>query len=73
MAQTMFPKVLFYETQRLNPAWSDFIVFTEVIKGKKYLKRPTIRKWFKILVDSEDYAKEDLSEILGFLYELAKE
>lgn len=70
MAQTLFPKQIFYDLQRLNPLWSDWICFCEAIKGKKYLKRTTIRKWFKILVDKDDYAKEDEVELLGFLYTL---
>jgi len=75
MAQTLFPKQSFYEIQRLNPQWSDFTCFVEVIKGKKYLRRPTITRWFNELVDKNDYdqAHKSKSEILGFLFGVAKE
>jgi len=72
MAQTSFPKGIFYDIQRSNPMWSDYTCFTEVIKDKKYLKRPTITKWFKKLVDPDDYAKADESEIMGFLFGIAR-
>jgi len=73
MAQTGFPKETFYDIQRLNPYWSDWICFCEVIKGKKYLRRPTITRWFNKFVDRDDYAKKYKSELLGFLFSLAKE
>jgi len=73
MAQTLFPKGIFYDTKRLNPYWSDWVCFCETIKGKKYLKRPTIRKWFNNLIDKNDYSEEDKVELLGYLYSLAKE
>ena len=73
MAQTRFPVSMFNDTQRLNPYWSSFTCFCEVITSKKYLKRPTIIKWFNELVDKDDYAKRDKGEILGFLFGLAKE
>ena len=73
MGQTLFPKGIFYETQKMNPMWSDFTCFCETIKNKKYLRRPTITKWFNTLVDKNDYAKEDKSEVLGFLFGIAKE
>jgi len=73
MAQVMFPKQLFYDTQRLNPYWSSFTCFCEVVKGKKYLRRPTITKWFNELVEKDDYGKRDKGELLGFLFSLVKE
>jgi len=73
MAQTLFPKQTFYEHQKMNPCWSDFTCFCETIRGRKYLRRPTITKWFNTLVDSEDYGKEDKGEVLGFLFNLARE
>jgi len=69
----MFPSQLFYDTQRLNPHWSSFICFGEVIENKKYLHRPTITKWFNKLVDKDDYSKNDKGEVLGFLFGLVKE
>lgn len=73
MAQTGFPKGVFYDTQRFNPRWSSWVCFCEVIIGKKYLRRPNIRKWFDILVEKKDYSKSDKRELLGYLYGLAKE
>jgi len=73
MAQTRFPIGIFNDTQRYNPQWSSFTCFIETIKGKKYFKTPTIRKYFDILVDKDDYGKKDKGEILGFLYRATKE
>jgi len=72
MAQTLFPTQQFYETQRLNPYWSSFTCFCEVIENKKYLRRPTITKWFNQLIEKDDYFKGDKGEILGFLFGLTK-
>jgi len=70
MAQTLFPLQLFHESKRLNPYWSSYICFAEVIENKKYLRRPTITKWFNKLVDKDDYGEK--GEVLGFLFELTK-
>jgi hypothetical protein len=70
MAQTMFPKVEFENIKRLNPYWSEYTCFAEAIKGKKYLRRTTIRKWFDALVSKDDYLSKDKPEILGYLHAL---
>ena len=70
MAQTGFPRETFYETQKLNPYWSSWTCFTEVIRNKKYLKRPTIRKWVGKLVDKSDYSKSETRELHSYLYRL---
>jgi len=72
MAIGVFPKQTFYEIQRLNPYWSSWTCFCEVIKGKKDLKPKTIKRYFDILVDKNDYSKSDRAEIAKYLLKLRK-
>ena len=73
MAQTLFPIREYEEVRRLDPYWSDWTCFCHIIVGRKYLKRPTITKWFNELVDRSEYSETDKSALLGYLFGLAKE
>jgi hypothetical protein len=53
-----------------NAFWSSFICFAEAIKYQKF-KRQAINKWFRKLVDKEDYSKSDKVRILKQLEELS--
>lgn len=62
-----FPLQEFNETKRLNPYWSDYICFAEIVIRRKNLHARTIKRYFEQLVDKEDYAKPDKRQILNFL------
>jgi hypothetical protein len=66
-----FPIIEFQEISRLNPYWSSWVCFCEVIKGRKNLSKKTIRKYFEKLVDKDDYARDERKELLEYLYVLA--
>ena len=51
-----------------NPYWSSFICFSEAIKKQKFTK-PIINRWFRKLVDKDDYQRSDKNKILQQLYD----
>jgi predicted RNA-binding protein YlxR (DUF448 family) len=64
-------KRIFNKIKERNPLWSDYICFSEAVRGKKF-SRKTIARHFNSLVDKGDYAKSEKKEILRFLVELSK-
>ena len=72
MAKGAFPKQKFYEHQRMNPYWSDFVCFVETIKGKKDISSRVLKRYFEKLVDKDDYAKEDRGQIIKFLLDVRR-
>ena len=49
-----------------NPNYSSYLCFAEAIKRQSFTKQ-TIQRWFKKLVDKDDYAKGEKKEILAYL------
>ncbi|MGD0576506.1 MAG: hypothetical protein ABSA74_00310 [Candidatus Staskawiczbacteria bacterium] len=72
MQTANFPINEFNETKRLNPRWSDYICFAETIKGRKSLSTKTIKRYFDICVDKEDYAKSEKPAVLKYLIDLSE-
>lgn len=72
MKQSKFPLVEFNETQRLNPFWSSWICFAEIVWKRNGLSKRTINKAFDKLVKKDDYAKSDRKALLNQLYELSE-
>ena len=63
---SIFPISKFKEIQKLNPCWSSFSCFIETIKSKN-ISKPLLFKNFKKLVEKDDYAKDEMEEIMGYL------
>lgn len=51
---------------------STFIAFVRAIKGRNF-DRFLIGRWFKKLVDEDDYAKEDYDTLLQWLHKISKD
>ena len=66
-----FPMVEFQETKRMNPLWSDYICFAETIKSRQNLSSKTIKKYFNVCVDKDDYTKSEKSAVLQHLINLS--
>lgn len=72
MANNRFPLSEYNETKRLNPYWSDYVCFYEVVKNKIQLHPKTLRRYFEKLVDKDDYARSDKKAITDFLIKASK-
>lgn len=53
-----------------NPIWSNYLCFVEAIKEQSFNKI-TISKWFRKLVDPDEYSKSDKRDVLKHLYNLS--
>jgi len=67
-----FPIKEFEETKRLNPCWSDHTCFAETVWDRKFLSEKTIKKYFHILVDKNEYAEDEKSEVIKYLIALSQ-
>ncbi len=67
-----FPKYEFSEMQRLNPYWSSLVCFHETIKNRKNLHPRLVKKLFGVLVEQDDYASENKTEVLQYALKLAR-
>jgi len=65
-----FAEKEFQEMVRLNPCWSSYTCFAEIVRSRKLSKR-VIKRYFEKVVDGKDYSKTDKSQIINFLYELS--
>lgn len=72
MKSGTFPVVEFQEKMRLNPRWSSWTCFTEILKKRNNISRRTIKKNFERLVDEDDYAKNERGKLLKFLFGYAE-
>lgn len=52
-----------------KPSWSSYICFVEAIRGQGFSKR-RLHRWFQELVSVNDYATEEMSEVLAHLWVL---
>lgn len=59
----------FYHILQGNPLWSSFVCFTEAIKGQRFSQK-IIYQWFDLLVDKDDYSKQDKRTIFSQLLNL---
>lgn len=55
-----------FEFQMRTPNISTYIAFCRAVAGKK-MKRKTLQKWFKILVDKNDYFNNEITELIDQL------
>ena len=62
----------FNYTQRKNPHWSTFTCFANTVRGKKFSK-DRIRRFFKKLVNKEEYAENEKGQILRYLYDITRD
>ncbi len=60
----------FYGISEKNSMTSSFICFARAIAGQNF-SRQTIRRWFYKLVDKSDYARNEVKELLSFLWNLS--
>jgi len=67
-----FPIKEFQETKRLNPYWSDHTCFAETVWNRKYLSNKTIKKYFNLLIDKNEYGKKDKSRVIDYLVKLSR-
>jgi len=59
----------FNKIQEVNPCWSSYVCFAEIISNKKY-KKSKILRYFNKLIDKNEYAKAEKHILLKFLYTL---
>ena len=71
MKTANFPTMEFETKKRLNPYWSSYTCFANVIDGKKKLSIQTIKKYFDSLVEKTDYSNTDKQNILNHLIEIS--
>ena len=67
-----FPTKEFEETKRLNPYWSDHTCFAETVWNRRFLSSKTIKKYFDILVDKDEYAQDEKSQVIKHLIGLSQ-
>ena len=72
MKNARFPIEEFNETIRLNPYWSSWTCFTEIVWKRKGLSKKTIRRHFDLLVDEDDYERKYRRILLEQLYALSE-
>ena len=56
--------------EKKNPVWSSYLCFVEAVRKQNFTKR-IMSKWFRILVDPDDYSRTDKRDILKHLYSLS--
>lgn len=59
----------FNQISKVNPFWSSFVSFTESIKNQRFSSK-IIYQWFDLLVDKDDYSKQDKRAIFSQLLNL---
>jgi hypothetical protein len=57
----------FRKIQQEHPEWGDYVVLIEAIRGKKF-SRKAIRLFFNEFIDSEDYDRADVMELINQLH-----
>ena len=72
MQTTNFPVAEFENTKRMNPCWSTWTCFAEIIKGRSGISKRIITRYFDRLIDKDDYAKSEKSQLINYLEELKK-
>ena len=60
----------FSNIQKKNPNLSSYMQFAKAIKGENFSK-DTIARWFKKLVDEEDYLQSDKRHLIKHLVSLS--
>lgn len=61
----------FESISKANPLYSSYLCFAETIRGQD-INEQTVRRWFYILVDPEDYAPSEVRGVLRHLVSLSK-
>ena len=67
-----FPIYKFDSIKKENPYWSSYICFAEAIKESKNITTRTLKKYFNILVDKDDYCETEKNGIIEHLKSLKK-
>lgn len=57
----------FRKIQQAHPEWGDYVVLIEAVRGKKF-SRKAIRLFFNEFIDSEDYDRADVMELINQLH-----
>lgn len=57
--------------KRSNPYWSDIICYVNTVSGQNYHPK-NVHKWFRLLVDKDDYRGTSIFELLKYLEEINK-
>lgn len=57
--------------KRKNPDLGDFTILMRTVKGQNYSKE-TISRWFKKLVEKDEYSPSDKRHLMGELLKLTK-
>jgi len=61
----------FRSIEKGNPYWSSYTYFAEAVENQKF-SRAILVKHFNLLVEKDDYAKEDKWRIVDYLTLLTK-
>ena len=61
----------FNKIQKRNPYWSSYVCFSEAISRQGF-SRQTTHRWFRKLVDKDDYAKDEAKALLRYLRHISK-
>jgi hypothetical protein len=64
--------VLFAETKKKYKRWSSYLCFCKTIADRK-MTREDVTKWFKKLVNKEDYDKKDAKTLINYAFSMCKE
>lgn len=59
----------FKSLYKKHPEWSSLVTFNTAVTNRKYSQK-IILKWFNILVEKDDYSKEEKSQILDHAMKL---
>jgi hypothetical protein len=61
----------FEELKKKFPEYSSYILFADLVKGKGYSKE-VIESLFDLFVESSDYSKSDLPDLVHNLFKLSE-
>lgn len=67
MKNARFPIYKVKEIQRLNPCWSSYVCFCEALSNTTNISVRTLKKYFDLLIDKDDYSKSDKGQIVKYL------
>lgn len=61
----------FDSVRKSSPGYSSLLCFSCAVSGRNF-GRQTIRRWFNVLVEKDDYCKKDKRSVIRHIEELSK-
>lgn len=61
----------FQTIEEKNSQWSSYICFVEAVRGQQF-SASTIRRWFYVLVEKDDYRRKEKGQLLAHMEDLTK-